>query len=98
MNVGIAGGTLGVQTAMNNVVVHEKIVNMVQVSLIIFILSALVLRSLVGAAFVLTPLAIAVIANLGVMGWSQTWPCPLQSRRGRSADRPWARTVAPSPR
>ncbi|HXQ23227.1 MAG TPA: MMPL family transporter, partial [Candidatus Acidoferrales bacterium] len=23
--------------------------------------------------FVLTPLAIAVIANLGVMGWSQTW-------------------------
>jgi len=73
VSVGIAGGTLGVQTAMNDVVVHEKIVNMVQVSMIIFILSALVLRSLVGAAFVLTPLAIAVIANLGVMGWSQTW-------------------------
>ena len=29
--VGIAGGTLGVQTAMNDVVVHEKIVNMLQV-------------------------------------------------------------------
>jgi predicted RND superfamily exporter protein len=73
VSVGIAGGTLGVQTAMNDVVVHEKIVNMVQVSLIIFVLSALVLRSFVGAAFVLTPLAMAVIVNLGVMGWSHTW-------------------------
>ena len=50
MRVGIAGGTLGVQTAMNDMVVHEKIVNMLQVGVIIFVLCALVLRSLVGGA------------------------------------------------
>jgi uncharacterized protein len=73
VRVGIAGGTLGVQTAMNDVVVHEKILNMIQVGLIIVVLCAIVLRSLVGAAFVLLPLAIAVVVNLGIMGWSHTW-------------------------
>jgi len=73
VTVGIAGGTLGVQTAMNEVVVHEKIVNMAQVGAIIFILSALVLRSFVGGLFVLLPLALAVVVNLGLMGWSHTW-------------------------
>jgi predicted RND superfamily exporter protein len=43
------------------------------VSAIIFILCALVLRSLVGGLFVLTPLAIAVIVNLGLMGWTGIW-------------------------
>jgi hypothetical protein len=73
VTVEIAGGTIGVQTAMNDVVVHEKIVNMVQVSAIIFVLSALVLRSFVGGVFVLMPLAIAVAVNLGVMGWAHVW-------------------------
>jgi uncharacterized protein len=73
VTVGIAGGTLGVQTAMNDVVVHEKIVNMIQVGSIIFLLSTLVLRSLVGGIFVLLPLALAVAVNLGIMGWSHTW-------------------------
>ncbi|HVO25558.1 MAG TPA: MMPL family transporter [Candidatus Margulisiibacteriota bacterium] len=73
VSVEIAGGTLGVQTAMNDVVVHEKVVNMIQVGSIIFLLSALVLRSFVGGIFVLLPLALAVVVNLGVMGWSRTW-------------------------
>ena len=73
VRVGIAGGTLGVQTAMNDIVVHEKIVNMIQVGLIIFGLCAIVLRSLVGALFVLTPLVLAVIINLGAMGWAGVW-------------------------
>ena len=73
MTVGIAGGTIGVQTAMNDIVVREKIINMVQIGAIIFLLSALVLRSLLGAAFVLVPLMIGVIVNLGLMGWSHTW-------------------------
>lgn len=73
VTVEIAGGTLGVQTAMNDVVVHEKIVNMIQVGSIIFLLSTLVLRSFVGGIFVLIPLALAVVVNLGVMGWSHTW-------------------------
>lgn len=52
---------------------HEKIVNVLQVSAIIFVLCALVLRSVVGGLFVLIPLAIAVVVNLGLMGWSGMW-------------------------
>ena len=73
VKVGIAGGTIGVQTAMNDIVVHDKIVNMIQVSAIIFLLSALVLRSLVGGVFVLMPLLMAVAVNLGVMGFGHIW-------------------------
>ena len=73
VRVGIAGGTLGVQTAMNDLVVHEKIVNMIQVGAIIFVLCALVLRSLVGALLVVTPLALAVVCILGAMGWAGVW-------------------------
>jgi hydrophobe/amphiphile efflux-3 (HAE3) family protein len=73
VSVGIAGGSLGAQAALNEVIVREKIRNMVQVTIIIFLLSALALRSFVGALFVLTPLVIAVIVNLGVMGWTHTW-------------------------
>jgi predicted RND superfamily exporter protein len=73
VTVGIAGGSLGVQTALNEVVVHEKIVNVLQISAIIFVLCALVLRSIVGGLFVLIPLAAAVIVNLGIMGWTGIW-------------------------
>jgi predicted RND superfamily exporter protein len=55
------------------VIVREKIWNVVQVTAIIFLLSTLVLRSLVGGFIVLTPLAVAVVVNLGTMGWSHTW-------------------------
>ena len=73
VRVEIAGGTLGVQTAMNDIVVHDKLINTLQVGGIIFLLSALVLRSLLGGVFVLLPLAFAVVVNLGIMGWSHTW-------------------------
>jgi len=73
VSVGIAGGTLGVQTAMNDVVVREKVVNVMQVSAIIFVLSAIVLRSLIGGVFVLLPLLCAVVVNLGLMGWMHIW-------------------------
>jgi predicted RND superfamily exporter protein len=71
--VHLAGGALGVQTAMNEVIVREKILNVMQVTAIIFLLSSLVLRSFVGGLIVLTPLAVAVVVNLGIMGWSHTW-------------------------
>lgn len=73
VRVGIAGGTLGVQTAMNDMVVHEKIVNIIQVGAIIFVLCAAVLWSAVGALFVLVPLALAVVVILGAMGWTGVW-------------------------
>lgn len=73
VTVGIAGGTLGVQTAMNDLVVREKIQNVLQIATIILVLCSLVFRSLIGGLFVLTPLAVAVVANLGIMGWFGIW-------------------------
>jgi predicted RND superfamily exporter protein len=69
----LAGGALGVQFALNEVVVRQKFTNVLQVAAIIFVLSSLVLRSLVGGLLVLTPLVLAVAVNLGIMGFSGTW-------------------------
>lgn len=71
VRVGIAGGTLGVQTALNDVVVRDKVANIIQVAAIILILSAVVLRSIAGGVFVLMPLTVAVVVNLGIMGWAR---------------------------
>lgn len=73
VEVGIAGGTLGIQTALNDIVVSEKVSNLLQVSAIIFLLCSWLLRSFVGGLFVLMPLAVAVAFNFGMMGWTQTW-------------------------
>ncbi len=73
VKAGIAGGTLGIQTALNDVVVSEKVSNMLQVTLIIFLLCSWLLRSFVGGLFVLVPLLVAVAFNFGVMGWLQVW-------------------------
>jgi hypothetical protein len=73
VTVRVAGGAIGAQAAVNEVIVREKLRNMLQVAAIILILSAVALRSLVGALLVLTPLAVAVAINFGVMGWTETW-------------------------
>src|SRR5215813_12777538 len=73
VRVRIAGGAIGAQTAMNEVVVREKIRNMMHVGTVIFVLSSLTLRSLVGGILVVAPLALAVLVNLGVMGWLNIW-------------------------
>jgi predicted RND superfamily exporter protein len=70
--VHVAAGSLGTDIAMNESIVREKILNLIQVTIIIFALAALALRSLTGGLIVLTPLAVAVVVNLGVMGWSHT--------------------------
>jgi predicted RND superfamily exporter protein len=73
VEVDVAGGTLGVQTAMNDVVVQEKMTNMLQVGSIIVLLCALIFRSAVGGLFVLIPLVLAVVVDFGAMGWTGTW-------------------------
>ena len=72
VTVEIAGGSLGNTSAQNESIVREKILNMIQVTIIIFLLSAGVFRSIVAGLIVLTPLAVAVIVNLGMMGLSGT--------------------------
>jgi hypothetical protein len=69
IEVEVGGGELAQALANNENTVREKIENMLQVSAVIFGLSALVFRSLVGGLLVLAPLLCAVLVNIGVMGW-----------------------------
>ncbi|HTF33559.1 MAG TPA: MMPL family transporter [Myxococcota bacterium] len=73
IHVSVAGGELAQSSAMNATVVREKLLNMLQVSAVIFVLSSLVFRSAVAGLFVLAPLVCAALVNLGLMGWFGSW-------------------------
>jgi len=64
------GGSVPQGAALNEVMVHGKILNIVQIAAVVFIVSALVFRSLLAGLLVLFPLLMAVIANFGVMGYN----------------------------
>jgi hypothetical protein len=66
------GGSLPQLIALNDVIVHDKFRNMAQMSFVVFVLGALILRSLVGGLFVVTPLFAVMLANFGLMGWLGT--------------------------
>jgi outer membrane lipoprotein-sorting protein len=62
------GGSVPQTAALSEVIIHSKITNILQVCAVVFLVSALVLRSLLAGALVLVPLILAVIANFGLMG------------------------------
>jgi predicted RND superfamily exporter protein len=66
------GGSLPQLIALNDVIVSDKFRNMAQMALVVFVLGAVVLRSLVGGLFVVTPLFAVMLANFGLMGWLGT--------------------------
>jgi hypothetical protein len=68
VTVGVAGSS-PVTVALNRTMVDGKLQNIVQIGAIIFIASAVVLRSLVAACLVLVPLGLAVLVNFAVMGF-----------------------------
>ncbi|MEO6027422.1 MAG: MMPL family transporter [Candidatus Binatia bacterium] len=61
-------GTLASTAAATEVMVHGKIRNIAQIAIITVVISAILLRSLVGGLLVAVPLALAVAVNFGVMG------------------------------
>jgi uncharacterized protein len=61
-------GTLASTAAATEVMVHGKIQNILQIAAITIVISAILLRSLVGGLLVAVPLALAVAVNFGVMG------------------------------
>ncbi|MCW7540996.1 MMPL family transporter [Aquabacterium sp. A7-Y] len=63
------GGSLPQTIAGNQALTSSKSKNIAQMVLVVFVLSALILRSFVGGLFVTTPLILVVLANFGVMGW-----------------------------
>ena len=62
------GGSVPQSTALSESLVDGKLQNVLQIGLVIFAVSALVFRSLLGALLVVTPLAITALVNFGVMG------------------------------
>jgi predicted RND superfamily exporter protein len=66
------GGSLPQLIALNDVIVSDKFRNMAQMSVVVFGLGAIMLRSLVGGLFVVTPLFAVMLANFGLMGWLGT--------------------------
>lgn len=67
ITVGVAGSS-PVTVALNRTMVDGKLENIAQIAAIIFVASAVVLRSLLGALLVLLPLGLAVLINFAVMG------------------------------
>jgi predicted RND superfamily exporter protein len=66
------GGSLPQLIALNDVIVDDKFRNMAQMSVVVFVLGAIALRSVVGGLFVVTPLFAVMLANFGLMGWLGT--------------------------
>ena len=66
------GGSLPQLIALNDVIVSDKFRNMAQMAVVVFALGAVILRSLVGGLFVVTPLFAVMLANFGLMGWLRT--------------------------
>lgn len=66
------GGSLAQLIALNDVIVEDKLRNMLQMVLVVFILGAIALRSMVAGLFVVAPLLAVIVANFGVMGWLGT--------------------------
>ncbi|NJM31872.1 MAG: MMPL family transporter [Limnobacter sp.] len=64
------GGSVPQSAALSEVMVRGKLLNIAQIAAVVFVVSALLFRSLVAGALVLLPLLVAVIANFGLMGIS----------------------------
>jgi predicted RND superfamily exporter protein len=66
------GGTLPSAVALNEIIVEDKSRNVIQMALIVFVLGAIMFRSIVAGLFVVIPLAAVTIANFGLLGWLRT--------------------------
>jgi len=73
VHVEVAGGELAQSLALNETMIHQKLLNMLQVSGVIVVLSALLFRSPLAGLLMLVPLTCAAVVNLGVMGWIGSW-------------------------
>jgi predicted RND superfamily exporter protein len=65
----VGGGVTNV-IALNETMVHGKTINLIQISVLVVLITAVLLRSLLGGLLVLLPLATAALVNLGLMGWT----------------------------
>ncbi len=67
VKLSIGGGSTG-GVALNEVMIHEKVLNILQIMGAVFLVSSLVFRSALAGLLILTPLIAAVFVNFGIMG------------------------------
>jgi predicted RND superfamily exporter protein len=67
VEISVGGGSLG-GVALNQIMIREKILNILQIMGAVFLVSALVFRSFLAGALILVPLIAAVFVNFGIMG------------------------------
>ena len=67
------GGDGPTMLAMNEAMIHGKLLNILQVGGFIYAISAFILGSAVGGLYVLVPLVLAVVVNFGVLGAFGIW-------------------------
>ncbi len=64
------GGSVPNSAALAEVIVRNKLLNIVQVAAVVFVVASLVFRSAFAGVLVLVPILLAVFINFGLMGWS----------------------------
>lgn len=64
------GGSVPQDAALNEAMVNGKILNIVQIAVVVLVISSLIFRSWVAGLMVLLPLSVAVLVNFGLMGWT----------------------------
>ena len=62
------GGGVAEAAALNEVLVHDKLLNILQIIVVVFIASCLLFRSFIAGLLVLLPLLISVVTNFGILG------------------------------
>jgi predicted RND superfamily exporter protein len=62
------GGSVSQSAAITEVIVKDKILNVVQIASVVFIVAALVFRSFAAGFLVITPLLLSVLVNMGLLG------------------------------
>ncbi len=62
------GGSVAQSAAITEVIVKDKILNVLQIAGVVFLIASLVFRSFVAGALVITPLLLSVLVNMGLLG------------------------------
>lgn len=62
------GGSVAQSAAITEVIVKDKILNIVQIAGVVLVVASLVFRSLFAGLLVITPLLLSVLVNMGIMG------------------------------
>jgi len=62
------GGSVAQSAAITEVIVKDKILNVIQIASVVFLIAAVVFRSFAAGLLVITPLLLSVLVNMGLLG------------------------------